>query len=155
MVTDVCPLPTCAHQVGGSTGFDVGVGCDLAATIGSGKHQQTLDFTSDISIGVQGLSFEAAMTDAWKDPFGLKGVTVEKTEIMLSISFAGVPDAFGFSGGLVIGALPLASPAATTATPTMRCGADLMRCRVQAPSLALRPCTSTQLARPRLCWVAA
>ena len=79
----------------------MGIGCDLAATIG--KKPQTLDFESSIMFTEDSLKFDAEMSTPWVSPFGIKGVTIGDTEIMLGISYSGEPDAFGFSGSLQIG----------------------------------------------------
>jgi len=86
-------------EFGGKNGFEMGVECSLAVTL----HSQTLMFDGTIAIGLTDLSFGAQMATPWVAPFGVHGLTINRTDVLLGISYAGVPDKLGLSGGLDIG----------------------------------------------------
>lgn len=135
-------------QIGGSTGFELGVGCDLGATLASGPSQQTLDFNGDMMITTHDIKFQAGMTTPWADVFGLPGITVNNTEIMLGISFTGVPDAFGLSGTVQIGEWWMSRRPA----PRLSLHITPVVWFAQGTSQVVRPCMSTRRALPLWHW---
>eukprot|EP01065_Artemidia_motanka_P022484 TRINITY_DN266_c0_g1_i3.p1 TRINITY_DN266_c0_g1~~TRINITY_DN266_c0_g1_i3.p1 ORF type:complete len:5074 (+),score=1589.30 TRINITY_DN266_c0_g1_i3:336-15224(+) len=86
-------------------GINIGLGIDLEVLV----DQQTLIFQGEIILSPLDISFGARMATDWVSPFGLKAVTVGKTEVVVGIQYscpetlgAPCPSKIGIGGGLWI-----------------------------------------------------
>eukprot|EP01029_Cantina_marsupialis_P009957 TRINITY_DN228_c0_g3_i1.p1 TRINITY_DN228_c0_g3~~TRINITY_DN228_c0_g3_i1.p1 ORF type:complete len:2242 (+),score=886.81 TRINITY_DN228_c0_g3_i1:191-6916(+) len=87
-------------DIGGSQGFDLGIMCNMMVKFNS--HNE-LRFGIKIMFAARGIVLDGYTLDDWHQPFGIKGLTVDHSEVEVGFSYAFAPFMFGISGGLEVG----------------------------------------------------
>eukprot|EP01029_Cantina_marsupialis_P009954 TRINITY_DN228_c0_g1_i1.p1 TRINITY_DN228_c0_g1~~TRINITY_DN228_c0_g1_i1.p1 ORF type:complete len:2244 (+),score=810.53 TRINITY_DN228_c0_g1_i1:561-6734(+) len=87
-------------DIGGAHGFDLGIVCNMMIKFNASNQ---LRFGIKILFTVEGVILDGYTLDDWKQPFGIKGLTVDHSEVEIGFSYAFVPFMFGISGGLEVG----------------------------------------------------
>jgi len=82
--------------------LSVGVDATLKYNV-TGSSTDQLEFKGEIDVSIAGLAFEAEMTTAWSNAFGVPNVTVSETDLYFKISYEMVPLSLGLAGGLHVG----------------------------------------------------